>query len=86
MNKLERNYVTQGEILQSKVDTVQPRFSERDKLAGLVDAGQLQRNVLNKCEHYLHIIKVHNGIKHGAIFYEIVLFLTVEESLWQKYK
>lgn len=43
-------------------------------------------NVLYKCEHYLHIIKVYNGIKHGAIFHKIVFFLTVEKSLRQKYK
>lgn len=43
-------------------------------------------NVLYKCEHYLHIIKVYNGIKHGAIFYKIVFLLTVEKSLRQKYK
>lgn len=33
MDRLERNCVTQGEILQSEVDRLQPRFSEWDKLA-----------------------------------------------------
>lgn len=43
-------------------------------------------NMLNKCEHHLPIIKVYNGIKHGEICYKAVVFLTVEESLWQMCK